>query len=75
MKFDKGKLKELCAMDDTSLWCEVRKIAASYGLKLPEATPAHSEMERMRAAVNGGEKINFPEAMKIINEYRRGSTK
>lgn len=71
MKIDKEKLASLCALGDDELWREVRGIAASHGFKLPEKTPSHSEMEKMRGAVSGGAKLNLAEAVRIINNYRR----
>ncbi len=65
------RLRALCALGDDELWREVRSIAATHGLRLPEATPPHSEMEKMRAAVSGGG-LNLAGAMRIINEYKRG---
>ena len=70
MKIDKRKLDELCKMGDAELWCEVRRIAAAHGFNLPEATPPHGELEKMRNAVSGGAKISLADAAKIINSYR-----
>ena len=72
MKINKDKLSELCSMGDDELWGEVRRIAASHGFKLPEATPPHEELEKMRSAVAGGSKISLSEAARIINMQRRG---
>ncbi len=73
MKINKEKLAELVALGDRELWCEVRKIAASYGFTLPEKTPSHSDMERLRSAVSDGAKLNMREALKIINDCRRSA--
>ena len=73
MKINKEKLEALCALDDASLWREIRRIAASHGLTLPENTPPASDMQRLRATVSGGVKMNLSEAMKIINNQRRGN--
>lgn len=73
MKLNKEKLDALCALDDDALWREIRGIAATYGLSLPERTPPHSELEKMREAALGGARINLTEAMKIINRQRRGN--
>lgn len=72
MKLNKEKLDALCALDDDALWREIRGIAAAYGLCLPERTPPHSELEKMREAALGGPKLNLGEAMKILNKQRRG---
>ena len=71
MKIDREKLAELCALDDDELWQTVRRLAAQHGFALPERTPSREEMAKMRAAVSGT-KINLGEAVKLINEYRRG---
>jgi hypothetical protein len=46
-------------------------MADSYGFKLPEKTPAHSELEKLRSAVNGT-KLNLSDALKLLNNYRKG---
>ena len=46
MKIDKEKLTALTALPDNELWCEVRKIAKSYGFTLPESTPSECEMQK-----------------------------
>ena len=73
MKFDRGKLAELCALSDEELWRTVRETAAQHGFSLPEATPSKGEMAKMRAAVSGT-KINLGEAAKLINEYKRSKS-
>ena len=71
MKINKEKLEALCALGDEELWREIRTIASTYGFSLPEGTPPHSEMQKMRDAVSGGVKINLSEALRIINNQRR----
>ncbi len=71
MKIDREKIAELCALGDDELWARVREIASAHGLKLPESTPSREDMAKMRDAVSGT-KINIGEAVKIVNEYRRG---
>ena len=73
MKVNKEKLASLVAMPDDELWCEIVKIAASHGFKLPEKTPSHEEMEKMRSAVKGGAKLNLTEAIRVIDRYRKGA--
>ena len=72
MKIDMEKLRALCALSDEELWREIRTIAGKRGLTLPEATPPHSEMERLRGAMSGGGGMNLMGAMRVINEYKRG---
>lgn len=71
MKINKEKLDALCALPDEELWREVQKIAATYGLKLPDKTPSKEEMQKMRSTVCGT-KINLSEAIKLINSYKGG---
>ncbi len=71
MKVNKEKLAELCALGDNELWREIRSIAASHGFSLPEKTPSHSEMQKMREAVSGGAKLRLGEAIRILNNYKR----
>lgn len=71
MKINKEKLAELCALDDAALWAQVREIARMHGFTLPDRTPSHTEMEKLRGAVRGGTKMNLQEALKIINKLRR----
>ena len=75
MRVDKDKLAEMLAKDDESLWKEIRKIAKSHGLNLPEASPPASEMEKLRMTAKDGAKVNVSDAVKIINNYRKGVNK
>lgn len=75
MKIDKEKLAELAAMPDDKLWSTVREIAAAHGFTLPTQPPEHSELEKMRAAVLGGNTPAVGEAIKLINDYRRRAKK
>ena len=70
MRFDKAKLEALAALPDDMLWAEVVRVAASFGYSLPEQTPPHTELEKMRNAVKS-EKINPSEAMRVLNQYKR----
>ena len=71
MKLNKEKIDRLCALNDRALWGEVREIARQHGFTLPDKTPSHEEMEKLRGAVTGGAKMNLGEAMRIINKHRR----
>jgi hypothetical protein len=71
MRFDKEKLAALAAMPDDKLWAEVVKIAEGFGYALPKTTPPHSELEKMRSAVKS-ERINVSEAMRVVNQYKKG---
>lgn len=71
MKLDKSITERLCGLSDEALWCEIRKIALSYGLCLPEGMPSAENLEKVRCALGAGE-ISTREAMRIVNEYKRG---
>lgn len=71
MKIDKNKLKELSALDDASLWSQVRTIASGHGIVLPEKVPPRSELEKLRAIMLS-DKINPLTAMRMLNSIKRG---
>ncbi len=60
-------------MPDETLWKTVREIASVHGYSLPERSPSHSEMEKIRAAMRGSDKINLSDAMKLLKSYKRNS--
>ena len=70
MRFDKEKLEALAALPDDKLWAEVVRIAESYGYSLPQKTPSHEDLEKMRAAARS-ERINLSEAMRLVNQYKK----
>ncbi len=72
MKIDKEKLDSLMRLSDDELWCEIVRVAGSRGFKLPECTPPHTELQRLRDTVRDG-KINVGAALKIIDNYRKGT--
>ena len=71
MKINKDKLASLSAMDDESLWRQIKNIGAAYGIKLPDKTPPKAELDRVREALSGP-RLNLTQAIDIINGYRRG---
>lgn len=71
MNLDAKKLEALTALDDTALWETVRSIAGTHGLSLPESTPSHEELERLRDACRGVGKISMLQAMRIVNDLKR----
>lgn len=70
MRFDREKLEALAALPDEKLWAEVVRIADMYGYSLPNETPSHTDLEKMRAAVRS-DKINVSEALKLVNQYKK----
>ena len=71
MRFDKSQLEAIAALPDDKLWATVVGLAKGYGFNLPEKTPPHEDIERMREAVRG-DKINVGEAMRLLNTYKKG---
>ena len=71
MKFDKSRIDALINLPDDMLWAEVVRIAGGFGYNLPKETPPHKDIEKMRDAVRG-EKINIAEALKMVNQYKKG---
>ncbi len=72
MKIDKEKINALCALPDDALWAEIVKIGAEHGFTLPQNTPSHGDMEKIRGAASG-RGINLASALRIIDSYRRGA--
>ena len=73
MKIDKEKLKRLTEKSDADMWHEIVTIAKKRGYTLPEATPKHEDIERLRRALSGAEKISLSDAAKIMNNYKKRS--
>ena len=72
MKLNKEQLDKISSLSDEELWGEVCEVAKKHGFTLPTKTPAKSEMQRLRGAICGGAKLNLGEAVRILNEYKRG---
>lgn len=72
MKIDKEKLQAIISLPDEELWKLIREVASGRGFTLPEKAPPHSELEKIRNAVNHGANPNIAEALRVINDYRRG---
>ena len=72
MKINRDKVARLSSLGDSELWDEIRGIAGSHGFKLPEKTPSPTEMAKLREALLGSTQANLKEAMRVINNYKRG---
>lgn len=70
MKFDKDKLNELIALPDDELWKTVVQIGRSHGFSMPEKTPPHAELEKLRSIARDGSKMNVGLAMRILSKYK-----
>ena len=70
MRLDRDKLNELVNLPDDQLWGKVVEIAKSHGFTLPQKTPEHSELEKLRSIARDGSKMNLASAMKLLYKYR-----
>ena len=66
MKLDRETLNKLTEADDAALWETVRGIALAKGFRLPEATPPHETMERLRGTLSGNGTLSLGEAVRVI---------
>ena len=73
MKIDREKIKAMAALSDRELWLTIRGIASQHGFNLPEKTPSHEELMKVREAMTA-EKLNLSGALKIINGLRKGQS-
>lgn len=71
MRFDKEKLNELVSLPDDELWKRVVEIGRMHGFTLPDKTPAHDELEKLRKIAKDGSKMNVASAMRILGKYVR----
>lgn len=72
MNIDRSKLEGLTQLTDEELWAQIRKMAEFHGLRLPAATPPHSELEKLREICRNDSKINLIQAMRVVNDLKRG---
>ena len=72
MRLSKEQLDKIASLSDEELWEEVCSVAKRHGFTLPSKTPAKVEMQKLREAITGGAKLNLGEAVRILNEYKRG---
>ena len=75
MKINKEELKRLAEKPDNELWGEILAMAKSHGYNLPSNPPKHEDIERIRRALTGSEKISLTEAAKIMNSYKKGNNR
>ena len=71
MKPDRELIEKLKDADDAALWATVRGIALEKGFRLPEATPPHETMERLRGTLSGNGTLSLGEAARVIAQYRK----
>lgn len=71
MRFDKEKLAELIALPDDELWRTVVSIGKTHGFTLPQKTPPHEDLEKLRKIAKDGAKMNVTAAMRILGKYAK----
>lgn len=71
MKVNKEQMKKLAEKSDADLWNEIQKIAKSHGYNLDGKSPRPEDMEKIRNALLGVEKISMQEAVRIMNNYKK----
>ena len=64
-------MDELARMNDKELWTQIQVIAKGYGINLPDKTPSHEELQKVRGLISGGGKVSLSDAYKIINQYKK----
>lgn len=69
MRFDKEKLEAMLALPDEELWKTVVAIGKAHGFTLPEKSPPHDELDKLRKIAKDGSKMNVGAAMKILSRY------
>ena len=70
MKLDREKLNAMVALPDDELWKSIVEIGKSHGFTLPNKTPTHDEMEKLRDLARDGARLNLANAIKILNKYK-----
>ena len=71
MRFDKEKLNALIGLPDDELWRTVVTIGKTHGFTLPQKTPPHDELEKLRKIARDGSKMNVGAAMRILSKYAK----
>lgn len=75
MKLNKEKLRALAALDDASLWREIREAAQKFGYTLPTEVPARSNMEKIREAMLSAEKLSAMDAARLLSSLKAKKSK
>lgn len=71
MKLNQEQLKRLSTLSDAELEREIRRMAAAKGLSLPQASPAHEDLEKLRALLTSEKGFGLMDAMRYYNAYKK----
>ncbi len=71
MKLNQEELKRLSTLSDKELECEIRRMAASKGLSLPQASPTHEDLEKLRVLLSSDRGFGLMDAMRYYNAYKK----
>ena len=71
LKINKEQLRMLADLPDKALWQSIRDMAKSRGYDLPEKEPSEAEMNKIRGAMRGTEKINLSEAISLLKNFKK----
>lgn len=71
MRLDRDKLENMIALPDDELWAAVVEIGKSHGFTLPEKTPPHDELEKLRSIARDGSRMSLAGALRILSKYRK----
>lgn len=71
MKINKEQMKALAAKSDEELWREVMNLAAGHGYDLSGSKPKKEDLDKVRRALTGVEKLSLMEAAKLLNNYKK----
>ncbi len=70
MRIDKEKLSKIAELPDRELWQFIVSTGREHGFSLPDKTPSHEELNKLRAVVSGDGGIKLSDAVKILSKYR-----
>ena len=71
MKLDQEKLKQLSSLSDEELMTEIRKMAEAKGLRLPQASPSHEDLSRLRALLTAEGGFGMLDAMRYYSAFKK----
>lgn len=74
MKIDKSKLEAMTKLSDSELWAQIKSVAESHGVKMPDKQPSATELAKVRSALSEADKLSLTTAMKMVNNLKKGDS-